>query len=360
MKRTLLFISLALLLTVSLIAACAKPATTPSTPTPSTPTPAPEPEPQKPITLRMATEWTIGPRTELIDNNFVAPIQERTNGVVTVETYHGGQLVKSTEMMDAISLGTIDISEAHLTVEWPTRVPRLTVLGLSVFDNTDHALRALDGPLGTMLADDLEQRVNTKLLTWLSVGDVDAEGCIKKLIKTPADLKGLKLRVANASDAAACEALGGVPAIISSSEVFLALQRGTVDGVYISSTGGVRDLKLYEVCKNWTRIPIVVGAGYGIVMNNDVWKGLTPEIQGIISEAAIGTQEVMADYFKTEADKTWATQFPEFGVNTYVVPVEDIALWKEPMLGAQKALLEKVVSAEDAKKMLDLIADARQ
>lgn len=350
MKKKVLLAGLVLVLALSsLMMACAEPA------------PAPPPTPAQPILLRMVTDWEAGDaRVDFIQTFFADEVAARTDGKVKIEIYPGSQLVTADKHVDAISSGLVDMGVSQLSEGWPTIVPELTILGISLFDNSAHAFRALDGPLGEMLAEALEEKANTKVLTFTTAGDVDAMGSTIKQIKTPDDLRGLTLRVSSAADAASCEALGAAGEIIAGPEMYMALQRGTVDGVFITSTRGVGASKAYEVCKYWTRIPIIVGAQFGFVINLDAWEALPKDIQKTLTEVATEAREAMLAELEAGGDKAWAEEMTAYpGVQVYTVPVGEISQWKDKMLPARLALLEKAVSADVAQQMLDWLAEAR-
>lgn len=315
---------------------------------------------EKPILLRLVTDWPAGSRVKLVKAVFADKIVERTNGRVKIEIYPGAQLVKADEHVDAISSGMVEMAVTQLSEGWPTILPALTVLGISLFDNSAHAFRALDGPLGAMLADALQKKANTKLLNWTTAGDVDVMGCSAKQLKTPDDLRGLKFRVSSQADAASCKALGGTPVIIAGPEMYMALQRGTVDGIFITSTRGVEVSKAYEVCKYWTRIPLVVGAQFGFVINLDTWNKLPKDIQTALTEVAAEAREAMLAKLLAGGDKAWKEKMTAYpGARVYYVPEAEIALWKDKMLPARLGLLEKAVSPDKAKQILDWLAAAR-
>jgi len=319
-----------------------------------------EPFAQDPILLRQVTDWPAGSRTELVKAVFNDKVVEKTNGRVKIELYPGGQLVKADEHPDAISSGMVEMAVTQLSEAWPSVVPALTVLGISLFDNSPHAFRALDGPLGAMLTDALHKKANTKLLNWTTAGDIDVMGCRAKQIKTPDDMRGLKFRVSSQADAASCKALGGTPVIIAGPEMYMALQRKTVDGIFITSTRGVDVSKAYEVCKYWTRIPLVVGAQFGFVINVDTWNKLPEDIQGILTEVAAEAREAMLAKLLAGGDRAWKEQMANYsGAHVYYVPENEIALWKDKMLPARLELLEKAVSADVAKQIVDWLAEAR-
>ncbi|MBN1849881.1 MAG: TRAP transporter substrate-binding protein [Deltaproteobacteria bacterium] len=315
---------------------------------------------EQPKILRLVTDWPAGSNTELVKAVFIDEVAKKTGGRIKIEMYPGSQLVASDNHVDAISSGMVEMAVTQLSEGWPTVAPSLTILGISLFDNSAHAFRSLDGPLGKMLAGELEKKTNTKVLNWTTAGDIDVMGCAPKLIKTPDDLKGLKFRVSSNSDAASCKALGGTPVIIAGSEMYMALQRGTVDGIFITSTRGVEVSRSYEVCKNYTRIPLVVGAQFAFVINRDAWEGLSKEIQEILMSVSAEAREAMLAKLQAGGDRVWKEKMATYpGVKTYHVPENELGLWKEKMLPARMELLEKAVSKDRAKEMLNWLAEAR-
>jgi len=96
-----------------------------------------------------------------------------------------------------------------------------------------------------------------------------------KVIRTPEDLKGLKIRVAGATAADVATALGATPVQMPINQVYNALQTGLIDGV-ITGASTLSDFKLAEVAH-----AITTGAPLGrltfyTVMNQGVYDGLTP------------------------------------------------------------------------------------
>ena len=93
-------------------------------------------------------------------------------------------------------------------------------------------------------------------------------------VRTPDDVKGLKIRVSGAAAAAVMEALGATPVQMPAGEIYNALQTGLIDGV-ITGASAVGDFKLDEVANSYT-----IGAPLGrisfyLVMNKDRFDGLS-------------------------------------------------------------------------------------
>ena len=106
-----------------------------------------------------------------------------------------------------------------------------------------------------------------------------------KAVRTPADLKGLKIRVQDMkSQTDMMKALGGIPVAMSYGDVYTSLQTGIIDGTENNETA-LTTGKHGEICKVYSTdqhamIPDVM------VMSAKVWKNIAPEDQQIILEAA--------------------------------------------------------------------------
>jgi TRAP-type C4-dicarboxylate transport system substrate-binding protein len=104
----------------------------------------------------------------------------------------------------------------------------------------------------------------------------------KKPVRSPADLKGLKVRVYGTAQTEFARALGMEPVSIPFAEVYTALERGTVDAGITGTYPGFA-LKWYEVTK------YIVDVGHGpvggtFVMSKRTWDKLTPEIRATLTK----------------------------------------------------------------------------
>ena len=111
-----------------------------------------------------------------------------------------------------------------------------------------------------------------------------------RAIRTPEDLKGLKIRVQDMkSQTDMMKALGGIPVAMSYGDVYTSLQTGIIDGTENNETA-LTTGKHGEICKVYSTdqhamIPDVM------VMSAKVWKTISPEDQQIILKAAHASTE---------------------------------------------------------------------
>jgi len=117
-----------------------------------------------------------------------------------------------------------------------------------LFDNNEEAYSVIDGPIGKELSAVLEKKVGVKALGGYNLGWLVVSSN-KAPIKTPADLKGQKIRTMSSDlQMEIIRAFGGNPVIVNYGELFTACQQGTVDGM-MTSTGLYVSDRFYEVQK---------------------------------------------------------------------------------------------------------------
>ena len=117
-------------------------------------------------------------------------------------------------------------SSSYLT----DRVPELGFVDLPfLFDRRDAARAAMDGALGRLLAAKIEQRVNYRILGWFENGFRHISNRLRP-VHTPADLKGMRIRVLPSEvQARTFELLGAVPVRCDLTEAIAGIKAGTLD-----------------------------------------------------------------------------------------------------------------------------------
>jgi C4-dicarboxylate-binding protein DctP len=106
----------------------------------------------------------------------------------------------------------------------------------------------------------------------------------KRPIATPADVKGLKLRVHSKELGRMAQLLGAAPTTIAPSEVSTALSQGTVDGI-TTSMSSYEARKWFEAAPNITRSQFGL-VEIAIIMNAELWSGLPADVKAAMNEAS--------------------------------------------------------------------------
>lgn len=107
----------------------------------------------------------------------------------------------------------------------------------------------------------------------------------KEPITDIADLKGVKARVAGATAELVASALGLTPVRMPAPDLYVALERGTLDAA-VYSLSVLQSYKLEEVTSSYTSNASLGGVSFIAFMNTDVWESLTPEQQAVVRGAS--------------------------------------------------------------------------
>jgi TRAP-type C4-dicarboxylate transport system substrate-binding protein len=296
----------AILVVSFIVASCAAPTLTPAvTPTPTLkPSPATTPKPaatsalSKPIRLRFTYD---GPTTGGVGKQcewYLSEVENRTGKRVQFERYFGGVLAKTPEALAAVGAGIADvglISAAHS----PGPLPLGSVVTLpATYRNVWEATMALHDVYKEVPA--LREEMAKSNARFLSPIGLSAY-CIASVrrIDSLATLKGKKIMVTG-TRAILVDALGAVPVGITMSEVYTALERGTIDGT-CNAPSSIVDFGLYQVVKYYW--PISFGGALFLVgINLNAWNKLPADIQRIMEEVALEQPKADHRIFQIEAD----------------------------------------------------------
>lgn len=162
-------------------------------------------------------------------DTFAKEVETRTSGRIKVQTFYSGSLGGERESIEAVQLGTQELTFSS-SGPVPNFVPEAKILDIPfLFRDKAHARAVLDGPIGQEMLTKFDSK-GFKALAWGENGIRNMTNN-KRAINTPDDLKGLKLRtMENPVHVAAYKGLGIVTTPMAMTEVFTALQQGTVDG----------------------------------------------------------------------------------------------------------------------------------
>ncbi|MCC7039148.1 MAG: TRAP transporter substrate-binding protein [Burkholderiales bacterium] len=177
------------------------------------------------MNISVAQNSHYGAATE----TFAKEIEKRTNSRYKVQNFYSGALGAERESIEAVQLGTLDLTVTS-TGPIPNFVPEVAILDIPfLFRDYAHARAVLDGPIGQELLQKFPPK-NIIALAWAENGFRNMTNN-KHPVKTPADLKGLKMRtMENPVHIQAYKAFGIIPTPMAFTELFTALQQGTVDG----------------------------------------------------------------------------------------------------------------------------------
>lgn len=210
-------------------------------------------------------------------------LEEKSKGKMRVEIYPAGQLGAERELLELLQIGSLSMTKVSSGV-LENFVPSFEVLGLPyLFRDKEHQFGVLRGEIGEALLSKGE-KYRFRGLCFYDAG-YRSFYSKDKLISSPEDLKGLKIRVMKSVTAVnMVTQLGGSPTPVSFGELYTALQQGVVDGAE-NNPPSFYSSRHYEVCKYYTldehtSLPDV------LLISLDWWNRLTEEQKGWLQEAA--------------------------------------------------------------------------
>jgi len=214
-------------------------------------------------------------------------VRERTDGRINIKIYPGTSLVQGdqTREFTAIRQGVIDMAVGS-TINWSPQVRQLNLFSLPFLMPDYAAIDALiDGEVGKELFKIVE-KAGVVPLAWGENGYRQLSNS-RHDIRSPQDMKGLKLRVVGSPlYIDTFTALGANPTQMSWADAQPALASGAVDGqenplsIYTGS-------KLYTVGQKYLTLWNYVADPLIFVVNRDVWNSWTEKDREIVHQAAL-------------------------------------------------------------------------
>jgi len=240
---------------------------------------------QKQVTLRLAHMYPDQNPVGLASTMFSKLVEERTGGKVKILIFSSGQLGGDVENRDALMAGTLDFS-LNAVPSFSAYIPEVAMTDLPYFwKGPDHFLKFWNGPLAKDWISRYEATTKIKILAtnWLMA---ERHIIAKKSIKTPDDLKGVKLRTSPGFQHHydGFLAMGATPVFMSFQEVYSALQQGVVDAME-NPLVEIYASKFHEVCK-FVSLTGHIYNSRAVHIGKGTWEKLTFETQDIMIRAA--------------------------------------------------------------------------
>ena len=212
---------------------------------------------------------------------FAEDVREQSNGTINIQIFPNATLGSEVDNITQIRAGALDMAKVSASTlgnfqsEW-------NVLSVPyVFNDQAHYYKVMDGEI----AQDLYQLTAEKGfmgLTWLDSG-ARSFYTANKAVRTPADLKGLRIRTMDSQMAIdMMDALGGSATVTSYSEIYTAMQQGVIDGAEnnVTALRDHADVTQYYCFDEHTRIPDI------LLISTETWASMSDHQREIMTECA--------------------------------------------------------------------------
>ena len=277
------------------------------------------------MVLKAADVHPAGYPNVVAVENMGKKLDAATNGRLKIQTFPGGVLGGEKEMIEQTQFGAINILRTSLGPVG-TVVPEVNVFNMPfVFRSQDHMRAVIDGAIG----DELLAKISASPAKLVAIGWMDGGSrslYTKKPVRSPADLKGQKVRMmGNPLFVDTMNAMGGNGIAMAYGEVFTSLQTGVIDGAennppsYFTANHYNTPAKYYSQT-NHLIIPEI------LVMSKVAWDKLTPADQATVKKLAREAQ--------MEQRQIWDKSVAEYSAKLKAAGVEFINIDNKPFFDA--------------------------
>jgi C4-dicarboxylate-binding protein DctP len=258
---------------------------------------------------------------------------ERTKGKVKVEVYANSSLYKDKEEMEALQLGAVQMLAPSLAKIGPLGLKEFEAFDLPyIFDSYADLHKVTYGPVGKALLKKLESKGIIGLAYWDNGFKVMSAN---KPLKSPADFKGLKMRIQSSKVLdQQMRDLGAIPQVMAFSEVYQALQTGVCDGTE-NPPSNLYTQKMHEVQK-YVTLSDHGYIGYAVVVNKKFWEGLPADIRTTLEGAMNDATKYANDIAQKENDDALEAVKKSGKSQIITLTAPEKQAWKKAMIGVHK------------------------
>lgn len=279
-------------------------------------------------------------------------LQEKTGGKMSLKFFPSAQLGNERQMQESLTVGTLEMTITGLVNLYD---PAFALFDFPyLYDNREQIKNVMYSDLMQEMNEGLIKK-GMRIIGLMEVGFRNITS--NKPIKTPADLKGFKIRTPESPAQIECfKAMGALPTPMSFNELYSALQQGVVDGQE-NPLENIYNAKFYEVQKYVTASRHIYNFAY-VLVSEKFWQSLPKDQQDILAECIKGGSMWQIDYLKNreaELEKELKSKGMEF-----IYPDRDA--FREAAMGAYKSDFVKKLeprASEILAKIREIVANTK-
>jgi TRAP-type transport system periplasmic protein len=284
-------------------------------------------------------------------------VEAASKGSLKVEVYPASQLGNDSATMEGLKMGTIEMAVVHDGPISAVYKPFMVYAIPYLFDDQVMAWTVVDGPFGKEMAEDMTKKTGIRLFA-LADNGIRHFTNSKRAIKSPDDMKGLKMRVMTGPIwTKLVEPLGASPAPVPWTELPAALQQGVVDG----QENGVTNIlaaSLYQSQKYIT-LDGHVYSWHAYMMNDRFYNSLTPEQQKIVLKG-VEIAKVIHRGMTAAQDLNAPAILGTLGMEVTALSPEQVAVFRTKSQPPVKAWIEEQIGKEWVEKLFVQVDNYRK
>lgn len=265
--------------------------------------------------------------------HFAELVTQKSDGKITIKVYPNEQLGSETDNLTGIQAGTMDMTITGETLQNYVKEAALVAVPYMINDTT-HLQKVAGGPIGKKIEEKITA-VGFRPVAWFQRGARQLSS--NQPVRKPEDLQGMILRVPNVPlFIDTWQALGAKATPMAFSEVFTALQQGTIQAQE-NPLSLIHSAAFYEVQDYVNLTDHVIGWVY-LVIGEKQFQKLPENLQKVVLEAGKEMQQYHDRLF-LEQQKIYEEKLKEAGMEFIEV---DKAAFRQMALPAVKANLKPV------------------
>lgn len=280
--------------------------------------------------------------------NFTEKVEKQSNGRVKFKIYHSKQLFGAKEEFEALKDGKIDMSAPNFLYHTDI-IPEYGIVSLPfLYDSVESLQKIIDKGLYDL---GIKEKLAENNIVFLSAGVADPYQIYSKdfPVLTPFDINGKSWAVSGDTHKKAIELMKGKPITMGSGQIYMAFQRGVIDGTTRPLITG-RGRKIYETV-DYLSINNFSFLSSDLCINKKKWESLPEDIQEIIKKAAKERTEEQAQMVKNYSQDT-IKFFQEQGVKVHINTKQETDKFRKAMEPVYDWWLTQV---PDGKKYIDFV-----
>ncbi len=284
---------------------------------------------------KMSTTWS--PKLPILQESceyFADRVKEASSGRLRIKVFAGGELIPPLTVFDAVSEGTLEMG-AGAAYYWAGKAPAAQFFGSVPFGMNPQQFNAWLAADGLKLWEKVYAPFGVRPMAFGNSG-IQMGGWFKREINSLKDLQGLKMRIPGLGGKVMARA-GANVVLMPGSEVYTALERGTIDatewvGPFHDERLGLHRAAKFYYYPGWHE----PGANLELLINEEAWKKLPKDLQEIVRLAARDTAAWVLERSEAENGPALARLTAQHGVQLKAFP--------EPVLNRLRKLTEEVIT----------------
>lgn len=284
-------------------------------------------------------------------------VESNTKGSLKVEIYPASQLGNAITVLEGLKLGSIEMGVVHDGPISPMFKPFMVYAIPYLFADQAMAWSVVDGPFGKELAEAMRKETGIRIFA-LADNGIRSFTNNKRVIKSPADMKGLKIRVMPGPIwSKLVSSLGASPSPVPWPELPAALQQGVVDG----QENGVTNILAASLYQNQKHISLDghVYSWHAYLMNDRFYSGLTPVEQKAI-QRGVDIAKIIHRGMTSAQDTNAPTILANVGMQVTQLSPDQVAVFRETAQPAVRAWVEEQIGKEWVEKLFAAIEAYRK